>query len=34
MAVKVSNDISPESTYQINSSKFMYTPREGLYQSW
>ncbi len=32
MEEKLSNDIS-ESTQQIHFQKFMYTPREGLYQS-
>ena len=31
--VKVSNDISSETTHQICSRKFMYTPGNGLYQS-
>ncbi len=33
MGVKVSNDISSETTHQICSPKFMYTSGEGLYQS-
>ncbi len=30
MGVKVANDISSETTHQICSLKFMYTPGEGL----
>ncbi len=33
MGVKISNDISSESTHQIHSQKIMHTPGEGLYQS-
>ncbi len=33
MGVKISNDISSESTHQIHSQKMMHTPGEGLYQS-
>ncbi len=32
MGVKVSNDISPEITYQVHSPEVMYTSREGFYQ--
>ncbi len=31
--VRILNDISSEITHQIHSIKFMYTPREGLYQN-
>ncbi len=30
MGVKISNDISSESTHQIHSQKIMHTPGEGL----
>ncbi len=33
IGVKVSNDISSEKAHQICSTKFMYTPGEGLCQS-
>ncbi len=33
MGVKISNDISSDSTHQIHFPKIMHTPGEGLYQS-
>ncbi len=32
MGVKISNDISSESTHQIHSQKIMHTPGQGLYR--